>query len=302
MYRRFIFLNGYMLKSLSIIIPNTDSPLIGTIVQALRCQTIDMSAAEILIVGTDALGLVTEDELVRLIPTTRLACASDKRNIGMQEAQGIILFFLDDDCVPASNWVECHLRRHDQGEFVVGGSITFGSQNYLQLADNVSAFHDLLPFMPEGPRSYLATANLSVSRIVVEQAGQMLKGLNRAEDLEWTVRFRSLGYRLYFDPQAVIFHDPLRRTFATVWRHWVTDAHDTLRIRLNYSMLLQTPRLAHYRWPYLWGAPLIAAWATAYTFGHPLIRTQYWYTLPLVYLTKLAWCWGAFRFFPSSRS
>ena len=260
-----------------------------------------MSAAEVLVVGTDALGLVIEDALVQLIPTSRLACASDKRNIGIHQAQGAILLFLDDDCIPASNWLESHLRRHDQGELIVGGSITFGSQNYWQLADNVSAFHELLPFMPEGPRSYLATANLSVSRIVVDQAGPMLGRLNRAEDLEWTVRFRSLGYRLYFDPRAVIFHDPLRRTSATVWRHWVGDAHDTLSVRLRYSMLLQTPRLARYRWLYLWTAPLIAAWATAYTFGHPLTRSQYWHTLPLVYLTKLAWCWGAFRFFPSSQ-
>lgn len=121
---------------------------------------------------------------------------------------------------------------------------------------------------------------------------------NRAEDLEWTVRFRMLGYRLYFEPRAVIFHDPPRDTWSAVWGHWTGDAHDTLRVRLRYADLLQTPRLARYRPIFLWGAPLVAAWATARTFGHSDVLRRYWHTLPVVYLTKLAWCWGAFRDFP----
>jgi GT2 family glycosyltransferase len=236
---------------------------------------------------------------VRLIPTDRSACASDKRNLGIRQATGDILVFVDDDCLPTSDWIARHLERHRQGELVVGGAVVFDSNNYFQLADNVSAFHDLLPCMPEGPRPYLATANLSVNRQVVERAGYMEQRKNRAEDLEWTVRFRDLGYRLYFDPRAVVLHDPPRRSLGTVWRHWIDDAPDTLRIRLRYSRLLQTPCLARYRWAFLWGAPLVAAWATARTLGHRRILTRYWRTLPLVYLTKVAWCWGAYRNFPS---
>jgi glycosyltransferase involved in cell wall biosynthesis len=285
-------------RLLSVIIPNTNSLLMAKILQAFRRQTVDLSAVEVLVVGTDEPGLVVEDELVRFIPTGPSACASDKRNIGMREARGDILLFLDDDCLPAPDWIERHLDRHRQGEQVVGGAVTFGSRNYLQLADNVSAFHDLLPFTPEGLRPYLSTVNLSVDRAVTTKAGAMEAHKNRAEDLEWTVRFRALGYRLYFEPRAVVFHDPPRYTWSAVWRHWTGDAHDTLRVRVRYSALLQTPRLARYRPVFLWGAPVVAAWATARTFGHAEILRRYWHTLPLVYLTKLAWCWGAFRNFP----
>jgi glycosyltransferase involved in cell wall biosynthesis len=282
---------------LSVIIPNTDSLLMGEILRAFRYQTVDLSAVEVLVVGTDEPKLVVEDELVQFIPTGPSACASDKRNIGMCQARGDILLFLDDDCLPAPDWLERHLDRHRQGEQVVGGAVTFGSRNYLQLADNVSAFHDLLPFTPEGPRPYLSTVNLSVNRAVATEAGKMEARKNRAEDLEWTVRFRALGYRLYFEPRAVIFHDPPRNTWSTVWRHWTGDAQDTLRVRLRYPDLLQTPRLARYRPVFLWGAPLVAAWATARTFGRSEILRRYWHTLPMVYLTKLAWCWGAFKDF-----
>ncbi|MFQ5855670.1 MAG: glycosyltransferase family 2 protein [Anaerolineae bacterium] len=287
-----------VLKTLSVIIPNWNSTLIREILQALRRQTVDVSTVEVLVVGVDEPGLVTEDETVRFIPTSRSANGAVNRNIGMREAQGEIFLFLDHDCLPAPDWIERHLHQHEQGEQVVGGSVTFGSRNYLQLADNVSAFHDLLPFTSEGPRPYLATANLSVGRVVVERAGEMEAHLKRAHDLEWTVRFRALGYTLYFEPRAVVFHDPPRCTLSAVWRHWTDDAHDTLSVRLHYSQLLRTPRLAGYRSLFLWGAPVVAAWATARTFGHPRTLGQYWHTLPLVYLTKLAWCWGAFKNFP----
>jgi len=288
-------------RSLSIIIPNWNSPLIGAILQALRSQVGDRPATEILVVGADQPQLVVEDALVRFIPNSQSIGGAGDRNLAMRAARGDLLLFLDHDCLPASDWLQCHLQRHNQGEQVVGGAVIFDASPYLQLCDNLSAYHDLLPFMPEGPRTYLSAANLSIRRTVVEHVGGMAEHLRRAEDLDWSARLRALGYQLYFDPRALVFHKPLRRTIGAVWRHWTDDAHDTLQVRLRYTRLLQTPRLARHRGMFLWGAPLVALWATARTFAHPRIVVQYWHTLPLVYLTKLAWCWGAFRHFPRER-
>ncbi len=283
--------------AISIIIPNTNSLQIGDILRALKQQVAGRPNCEILVVGTDEAGLIVEDEQVRWLRTDPSACASDKRNLGMRAATGQLLFFLDDDCIPTAGWLQRHLDRHEQGERVVGGAITFGQANYYQLADNLSAFHDLLAFMPEGPRPYLVAANLSIDRSVVECAGEMVAGRNRSEDLDWTVRFRALGYTLYFEPRAIIFHNPARCTFGRVWRHWTDDAQPTLEVRLRYAQWLATPALAKHRWAYLWGAPVIAAWATGRVFAHQQVRWRYGHTLPLVYLTKLAWCWGAFTHF-----
>jgi glycosyltransferase involved in cell wall biosynthesis len=282
-----------------VIIPNTDSELIGEIIAALEKQTTDLSTGEIIVVGADDSDLIGANGNVRFILSNhQIRHASDKRNIGMRAARGEIFLFLDDDCIPRKDWIDRHLVQHELGEKVVGGSVEFADQNYYQLADNISQFHDLMVHTKGGPRPYLASANLSVHRSVVERAGEMQAHKSRAEDLEWTVRFRSLGYTLYFEPRAIVFHDPPRRSFSTVWKHWIDDAPDTLLVRLRYANLLRTPALAQYRLAYIIGAPIIAAWATARTFAHPQALRAYWHTLPLVYLTKLAWCWSAYRSFP----
>jgi hypothetical protein len=110
---------------------------------------------------------------------------------------------------------------------------------------------------------------------------------------------REKGFRLYFEPKAVVYHDPDRRSFASLVRHWAIDAPDTLRIRLRYASFLNTPKLAWRRGMYLWGSPFVAAWATLRSFSHPLTLLHYWYTMPLIYLTKLIWCWSAYRSFTS---
>jgi glycosyltransferase involved in cell wall biosynthesis len=285
------------MKRVTVIIPNQNSPVIGRTLDSLRRQTVDLSAMEVLVVGVDDAGLVNADELVSFIPADRGTNAAHKRNVALRIAQGDPLLFLDADCIAAPDWAERHLVRHQSGEQVVGGAVTFARRPYLTLADNLSAFHDLLPFTAAGPRPYLATANLSVRRAAVERVGLMDESLDRAHDLAWTVRLRSLGYTLMFEPRAVVTHEPPRHAWRAVMAHWTGDARDTLRVRLRYRHLLNTPRLSAYRSAFLWGAPAIAAWATVRTFSHRG-TWSYLHTLPIVYLTKLAWCWAAFRDYP----
>jgi len=285
------------MKDYSIIIPDSDSPHIDRIINAVKAQACGQNI-EILVIGSDSYGLVKPDEHTRFIPTGPEANhASDRRNLGMQIAQGQIIMFLDDDCIPQPGWFVNHIRQQQQGKLIVGGSLVFNDTNYYQLADNLSAFHDMLPYTDRGNRPYLTTANLSIHRSVIDHAGLMTPGQSRGEDLEWTVRFRRLGYQLYFEPEATVLHDPLRTDFLSVVRHWLVDAPNTMKVRLKYAQELDTPSLARRRAVFLWGAPIIAAWATLRSFFNWTSIRRYWHTLPLVYLTKLVWCWSAYHQF-----
>ncbi len=281
----------------TVIVPHTASPLVAVAVNRICAQTLDPDSFEVLVAGPGRPPDLTNDPRVHYLETAHTE-AADKRNLAMGRARGRLLFFTDDDCLPESTWMARLSARIDDGEDVVGGSVVLPEGNRLQLADNVSAFHDILDYTGAGARDYLTTANLCVRREVVDRVGPMPGGRSRAEDLEWTVRFRECGYRLAFEPTARVIHDPDRTDFRRFLRHWTNDAPHTLRVRLRHAGALSTPALAHRRWAFLVLAPWIAAWATARTYRHPETRRRYWRVLPLVLLSKLAWCWAAWKSFP----
>lgn len=287
-------------ETISIIIPAARKERLPQILDALAVQQVETATIEIWIVCNegDQEHIFPLAANTHLLPIASTAKAPERRNAGMSAAIGNIFLFLDDDCVPMPGLIQRHLYWQRQGYVVVGGAVTFPSHSYLQLADNVSAFHDLLPFTQAGLRPYLVTANMSVQRGVVDDVGTMCPDLARADDLEWTVRFRAHGYSLYFDPQAVVLHLPPRHTWHALWQHWTSDAPDTIRVRLAWAAMLHTPSLAFHRAIFLWGLPFVALWATKHTFNHRQTRQLYWHTLPIVYLTKMAWCLSAYKHYP----
>jgi GT2 family glycosyltransferase len=212
----------------------------------------------------------------------------------MSHAGGDVFLFLDADCLPEPEWAEVHAQRQERGDWVVGGSVRLQGSNYWAQSDNVSMFHEFVPEHPPGFRPFLPTLNLSVRRAAVEQVGGMDESFPgaAAEDTDWTIRLRQAGYRLYFEPRAVVRHAPLRTTWAGVRRHWRNLGHNAIRVRHRYPGEFGTPRFARRsRWLRLL-SPFIAARVTLGIYARPLFW-RYWPSLPIVYATKIIYCLGA---------
>jgi GT2 family glycosyltransferase len=285
-----------MTLRISVIIPNLNSPVIDQTLESLRHQDFDLSHVEVLVIGLDEPRKVQPDELVRLISTSVPVAPAVARNIGIRQARGDLLCFMDADCVPEKEWLSRLVAPFtDEKIHVVGGGVSFEAKNYWTLCDNLSWFHEYLASTKEGEREQLPSLNLCVRRSVVDIVGPFDETKRTGEDTDWTVRMRQAGYILNFVPNATVQHLPARNSLKAIWWHAYIFGTNTIKIDPTYTDFLHTPVYLQKWWFLLVLAPIAAGFATLriYLVNHAL--WGYWYAAPGVYVGKLAWTLGAVR-------
>lgn len=281
----------------SIIIPNLNSPLVGETLSALIQQ--DYSGDyEIIVVGQDCHGLIIENDLIREIKTIKPTPPAIARNIGIRNARGNILLFTDADCIPASNWISRLISHYkDPGVVVVGGGVEFPRDNYWTCCDNLSTFHEYLSVAKPGTRKQLPSLNLSLRKEAIAKIGLFDERypLPAGEDADLTTRLRLGGYLLHFDPQAIITHHPNRSSIKTIMNHAYNFGKFSIQVDPRYKSFSMFQSFFRRSVPIRLTAFLLAAVASVRIFHQKQILKTYWPTIPIVYLLKMVWCWGASR-------
>ncbi len=284
-----------MSPEFTIIIPNLHSPNIDRTLDSLRMQQYDLARVNVIVVGQDKYNLVHNDDLVHFDRSETPLAPAVARNRGMQQAKGDIWAFLDADCVAAPDWLAGLARRYqDPDVAVVGGGVAFPRRNYWALCDNLSWFHEVLHTLTAGTRAYLPSLNLSLRREVVDEVGGMDETYPRpaGEDTEWTTRMRLAGYTLYFEPRAVVHHHHLRNSSRRILEHAFYFGYNSVKVDARYMDTLKTPPVLRHSASLAMLSPLLAAGAALRVWR---AAPRYWYTLPVLYLSKLSWCAGAFK-------
>ncbi len=285
-----------MAKSISIIIPNLHSPIIDQTLASIQHQNYAPSQTEIIVVGKDRYGLVPQAPSVRFIDTGSPVAPAIARNLGLFQAKGEIVVFLDSDCIADRDWLKNLIAVYENTHYkVVGGSVSFENTNYWTLCDNISTFHPFLPFHPPGERSHLPSLNFSADRKALEAVGGFDERFPHAagEDTDLSFRLRQAGHSLYFEPRAVVHHNPVRRSFTALIKHAWQFGRYTPRMRPEYRSYIHWPAILRHPLPLLLFSPVLAIAVTTGIFASHRELWRYWHTAPAIYLAKLAWCVGA---------
>jgi GT2 family glycosyltransferase len=251
---------------------------------------------EIVVIGRDELQLMPQHEQVRFVDTIRPITAAQARNLGITHTSGDHIIFLDSDCLAQPGWLQAHIDAYRAGHRVVSGSVLPVGDNYWHLSYNLTLFHEILSSEPPGPRDFLPSLNLAVSREVIDIVGGMDEAIVRVEDVDWTTRMRRAGFQPVFWPQAVVRHQHNRTTLPLLWRDCAASGFNMRSLRLAQADLLQAPGVLRHRKLVLLLSPAIALWATIrIARARPQLVRSYWRTVPAIYISKIAWCWGASR-------
>lgn len=283
--------------SASIVIPTLNTASIEQTLSALKAQTYDRTNYEVIVVGTDTLGIVQKHTWARFISSEYPLSPAQARNRGAKEAVGSILVFTDADCVPRPDWLEILIGHfQDPNVAIVGGGVEISPHwNYWTLADNLSMFYEYLAIHPPGERRQLPSLNLAIRREVFDEVGGFDERYPRpsGEDADLTIRVRKRGYRLYFEPRAVVAHYPQRNRLIDLLQHAYYQGMYSTKIDKRYAGEEGFPAILRFRKALVFFAPFISMIATTRMFIlYPKLGV-YWYTLPAIYLAKIAWCLGA---------
>jgi GT2 family glycosyltransferase len=276
----------------TVILPAGDASDVHRAIASVIGQRGAERIAEVVVVGGDWHGDFEGPVRVRLIQTERRVTSPVARNIGIRAANTDWLAFLDADCVASPDWLGSLMDAAYGDRQVIGGGIVFGRGNYWADAHNISMLHDYHVSALAGPRVLLPSLNLLVHREVIERIGVMNESLRRAQDLEWTIRMRSEGIDLWFEPSAMVTHYPARGA-RSLWRDYFETGSTSYRVRREFTNLMGIPAWLNARRSLRWLSPGIAGAATLRIYAKNRALTKYIYAAPGVWYTKLAWCLGA---------
>lgn len=287
----------------SVIVSTRDrARLLDRLLAALAVQTMPADQYEILVVddhSSDETSAVCQRWQGRLgnmetITLERHGGLGTAGNRAMAAARGDYLLFTDDDCIPEPDWVR-RMAESLADAAIVAGAIVAPTGNYFQLCHNIAQFH---PFLMPGPATrhveFVAGANLGVRRQVMLDVGGF-DASTPTPDMEWVLRARQHGFSIAFAAQAAVTHDPPRDSCRSILDYAADHAAYTIHLRQRFRGLLRTPMVLRYPTVLLLAAPLIALRTTVGIYARNQRLWRHWRTIPVVFLTKMAWCRGAAR-------
>lgn len=116
------------------------------------------------------------------------------RNTGVRNAKGEIIGFLDSDCMPEENWLALLLECLDNKTAGAGGKNIPDTPTQVQ------------PLIRDDQVESIPTCNAIYWKRVIEEIGYFDENLITGEDLDLNWRILDRGYRLAYEPKAVVHH------------------------------------------------------------------------------------------------
>jgi glycosyltransferase involved in cell wall biosynthesis len=197
---------------ISVIIPSYNSEnTIQKCLDSLKSQSYQ-SNYEIILVdsSTDKTPQIVSDNYpdIKLIHLDKKTDPGTARNIGIREARGDILAFIDSDCFPSRDWLERIAAAHQLAYRVIGGVVKNGNADHdsIALAGYMAEFREFLPGRLKREVAHVPTCNISYKKQVFLDHGLFQGEYYPQEDMVYNCRLAEKGEKILLDPTIEVSH------------------------------------------------------------------------------------------------
>ena len=199
---------------ISVIIPAYNAEkLLSAWLGALLNQSIDASGYEIIVVddgSSDNTGVVVKGfKSVQLLSQKNQGPAA-ARNEGVKHAKGNIVLFTDSDCVPNRDWIEQMILPFKRDNGIAGVKGTYRTKQRSLAARFVQIeYEDKYDLLRKSKYiDFIDTYSAAFKKDVFVEFGGYDTSfpLACAEDVELSFRMSSKGYKMVYNPKAIVFH------------------------------------------------------------------------------------------------
>ena len=201
---------------ISIIIPTyRDNERLGKCLDAIAEQVNHESQVEVIVANNDPESEMPDFgkfPISLTVVNESIAGSYAARNKGIEVAKGNFLLFTDSDCIPSKNWIsKAQEIANDPPSDIIAGKVEVFSRTGSSYGkfDQAFAFPNEDYVQKEG---FGVTANLLVSRKVIEITGGFKTGLLTGGDREFCHNASTHGFTLTYDKDMSVFH-PARETW-----------------------------------------------------------------------------------------
>lgn len=177
----------------------------------LGCSKLDYPNYEIIVVSNTPLNLKYLN--VKVVVTDKVATAY-KDDIGVAEASGKIIAFIDDDAYPDRNWLKNAVKYFaDPSVAAVGGpGITPENDSFMQKAGGAvySSFLGTgslnFRYFPKRQRYTDDLPNLIVRKSVIQEVDGFTTHLRSGEDSLFCLKLVKANKRILYAPDIILYH------------------------------------------------------------------------------------------------